>query len=175
MADGLLLSRFIIDGLKEAHIDIVAGVPESLLKTTYYALENEPDLQYIPVATEADLPGIVAGAYLGGKRAVMIMENSGIRQCCEPLARFAYTHHMPMVMLMAFRGGFPEYNYWGHAHAQVMGPLLDALRIPYWFVERLDDIKPRLRGAWIHADSSQWPLALVFTGECVEVPTYAQV
>lgn len=167
-------AALIVEGLKEAQVSIVAGLPESLLKSTYPALAADPAIHYVRVASESDMPGIVAGAYLGGKRAVMIMENSGLRQCCEALARFSFTHHMPLVFLMAFRGGFPEYNWWGHAHAQNMEPILNALRIPFWFIDKLEDIKPRLRRAWIHADSSQWPLALVFTGECVEVAPYAK-
>jgi len=172
-ADTHPAATLIVDGLKEAGVDIVACLPESLLKSTYRLLQREEDLRFIPVSNEADMPGIVVGAYLGGKRAVMMMENSGLRQSCEPIARFAFTHHMPIVMMMAFRGGFPEYNWWGHAHAQTMEPILHALRIPFWLVQRQDEIKSRIKGAFVHADSSQWPVALVFTGECVEVPPYA--
>src|SRR5260370_1741614 len=48
-------------------------------------------------------------------------------------------------------------------------PFLNALRIPFRFIARPDDIKPAIRKAYYHADSSNWPVAMVFTGECVEV------
>ena len=164
-----------ISGLKEAGVSVVTSLPESLLKSLYGRLAADPDIRYIPVSNEGDLPGIAAGCYLGGKKAVILMENSGLRQLCEPLARLSQTHQLPLVMVMSFRGDLGEYNYWGHTHSQTMEPLLRALNIPYRFVRRTDEIKPMLRKSWVHADSSQWPVALVMTDDCVETPAYATV
>src|SRR5262249_51106509 len=97
-------AELIIHGLKEAKVEIVASLPESLLKKLYPMLAQDEHIRYIQVSSEIDLPGIVAGAYFGGKRAVMVMENSGIRQACEPLARLLFGHRIPLVMLMPHRG-----------------------------------------------------------------------
>lgn len=166
-------AELLIEGLREAKVEIVTAVPESLLKSVYRFLPNQPAIRYIPCSSESEMPGIVAGAYLGRKRAVMIMENSGLRQGCESLTRLSYAARVPMVLIMAFRGDFGEANWWGHNHAQTMEPILQALRFPYWIVRNLPDIKPSIKKAWIHADSSQWPVALVFSGECVEI-SYAE-
>lgn len=166
-------AQLIIEGLKEAGVSIVTAVPESLLRGFYQSVAEDPDIQYIPASNEADMPGILVGAYLGGRRAVMAMENSGLRQACEPIGRFSFTYHMPIVMMMPFRGDWGEYNWWGHNHAQTMEPILKALRIPYRVVRRLDEIKPNIKRAWRHAETSQWPVAIIFSGECVEVPSYA--
>lgn len=165
-------AQLFVEGLKEAGVTIATAVPESMFKTVYRLLEEDPGIFYIQAANEAEMPGIAAGAYLGGKRAVMLMENSGIRQACEPIARFSFSHQIPMVMIMPFRGELGERNWWGHNHGQTMEPILNALRIPYWWVRRLDEIKPALRRAQTHIDTSQWPVALIFTGECAEVLPY---
>jgi hypothetical protein len=55
-----------------------------------------------------------------------------------------------------------------------MEPILNALRIPFRFISRLEEIKPSIKKAFYHADSSNWPVAMVFTGECVEVPSHAK-
>jgi sulfopyruvate decarboxylase subunit alpha len=154
--------------LHRADVRLVAAVPESLLKAVFAALPHEPGIRYVRASNEADLPGIVAGAYLGGMRALMMMENSGLRQACEPIARFSHAHHLPLVMAVSHRGDFGETNWWGHNHHQVMVPLLDALRIPLRVVDRLDRVEPELRRAFVHADASQWPVCLAFAGECVE-------
>jgi sulfopyruvate decarboxylase subunit alpha len=166
-------ARLFVAGLHEANVSVVAALPESLLKSIYRECESDQKLRYVLVSNEADLPGIAAGTYLAGKRAVMIMENSGIRQCCEPVARLAFCHGMPLVMVMSYRGEFGERNWWGHNHSQVMGNLLDALRIPYRMISRLEEIKPSISKAFTHADASQWPVALVLTGECTEQQSYA--
>ena len=161
-------ARLFVEGLHDAGVSLVAALPESLLKSIYRECELDPKIQYVLVSNEADLPGIVAGSYLAGKRGLMIMENSGIRQCCEAVARFAFCHAMPLVMVMSYRGEFGERNWWGHNHSQVMGNLLTTLRIPCQFVSRLQDIKPSIGKAFTHADASQWPVALVMSGECTE-------
>lgn len=162
-----------IDGLHNAGVTLVAALPESLLEHVYRQLPTTDGIRYITVSNEAELPGIVAGAYLGGKRALMIMENSGLRQACEPIARFAFSHHMPLTMVMTYRGDWGEPNWWGHNHAQTMEPLLNALRIPYRIVNRIDQLNWAIDGAFRHADASQWPVALVLTGACVNGPTDA--
>ncbi len=161
-------AELLVDGLKEADVSIVASLPESLLKKAYPLLQSDKDIRYIGVSSELDLPGIVAGAYFGGKRAVMIMENSGVRQACEPLARLIFGHRIPMVMIMPHRGDLGEDVWWGHGHSETMVPVLDALKIRYWRVSRLGEIKPAIRKAMLHADAGQVAVALIFEGECRE-------
>ena len=166
-------ARLFVEGLKEADVSIVTALPESLLASVYRLCASDNAIRYIQVSNEADMPGICAGTYLAGKRALMIMENSGIRQCCEPVARLAFQHALPMVMAMSYRGEWGEQNWWGHNHAQTMAPILDALRIPHRLVTEPDEIKPAIKRAFKHADGSNWPVALVFSGNCVERPAYA--
>jgi sulfopyruvate decarboxylase subunit alpha len=161
-------ARTFMEGLKEAGVSVVAALPESLLAGIYRECAKDNAIRYVMVSNEADLPGIVAGCYLVGKRALMIMENSGLRQACEPLARFALGRSVPMVMVVSFRGDLGERNWWGHNHAQTMIPILEALRITYRIISKLDELKPAIGKAFLHADSSQMPVALVLTGECVE-------
>jgi sulfopyruvate decarboxylase subunit alpha len=165
--------ELLIHGLKQAKVEIVACLPESLLKEVYPMLEREKQIRYIPVSSEIDLPGIVAGAYFGGKRAVMIMENSGVRQACEPLARLIFGHRIPLVMIMPHRGDLGEDVWWGHGHSETMLPILEALRIRYWFVNRLEEIVPSIQKALTHADAGQVAVALIFGGECREAPAHA--
>ena len=168
-------AKLFIEGLKDAGVSVVGAVPESLLAGVYRACARDNALRYIPVTNEAELPGICAGTYLAGKKAIMVMENSGLRQACEPIARFAFCHAMPIVMAMSFRGEWGERNWWGHNHAQTMEPILNAMRIPFRFISKLEQIKPSIKKAYYYADSSNWLVAMVFTGECVEVPSYEKV
>jgi sulfopyruvate decarboxylase subunit alpha len=157
-----------LQGLKQANVKIVASLPESLLKKVYPMLAADKDIRYVQVSSELDLPGIVAGAYFGGKRAVIIMENSGLRQAAEPIARLTFGHRIPMVMIMPHRGDLGEDVWWGHGHSETMVPMLDALRIRHWNVYRLEEIVPSIEKALLHADAGQVAVALIFGGECRE-------
>jgi hypothetical protein len=55
----------------------------------------------------------------------------------------------------------------------IEAPILEALRIPHRLVTEPDEIKPAIKRAFKHADGSNWPVALVFSGNCVERPAYA--
>jgi sulfopyruvate decarboxylase subunit alpha len=165
-------ARLLVEGLNEAGVSLVAAVPDSHMSGLHRLLREQNKIRYVLAGNEADLPGICAGAYFGGKKALMIMENSGLRQACEPISRFAFTHHVPMVMIMSYCGDFGERNWWAINHAQTMEPLLQALRIPYRVLSDPNEIKPSVKRAFMHADSSQWPVALAFTGDCLEVPAY---
>jgi sulfopyruvate decarboxylase TPP-binding subunit len=157
-----------MDALADARVQLVAALPESKLKHVYRRLWSQTDIRYVTVTNEAELPGIVAGAYLGGMRSLMMMENSGLRQACEPIARFALSHQVPMVMVVPYRGDLGETNWWGHSHAQTMEPLLAALRVPFWHVRELRELSPMISGALDHAASSQLPVALILGGDCVD-------
>jgi sulfopyruvate decarboxylase subunit alpha len=167
VTDGTAYVDVFIDALREADVTIAAALPESHFKSLYHRLEDTEGIHYVPVSSESELPGIVCGAYLGGKRAVMIMENSGLRQACEALARLT-RFGLPMVMLMPFRGDLGEKNWWAHNHRETMEPLLEALKIPFWYVRRLADVKSTIARAYTHANSAMWPVALIFTDETLE-------
>ncbi len=163
-----------MEALKEADVNVVTALPESLLATINRLCEADNAIRYIPVSNEAEMPGICAGAYLAGKRALMMMENSGLRQACEPIARFAFQNSMPMVMVMSYRGEWGEQNWWGHNHTLTMEPILKSLRIPFRYVLEIADIKPAITRAFKHADGSNGPVAVIMGGNCCEVPAYAK-
>ena len=55
-------AELMLQGLKEADVSIVTALPESLLKSLYRLLAADPDIRYVLVANEGEMPGIAAGA-----------------------------------------------------------------------------------------------------------------
>ncbi len=102
-----------MEGLKEAGVSIVCYLPDSHLKELYEAIVADPELRSVCVTNEGEGVAICGGVWTSGKRAVMIMENSGIRVASEPLARMGLGHGIPVVMIMSYRGEFGERNWWG--------------------------------------------------------------
>ncbi len=158
----------IIQGLKEAGVSIVCALPESHLKQVYVKASQDPAFRYIPVTNEGEGTSIAAGVWLTGKKAVMIMENSGLRMATESLSRLGLSHGIPVVLLMSYRGDMGEPNWWGVAHGITMEPLLNALRIPYVVVRKEDEIVKAIVKAHRLADSSKYHTAVVFSGEVIE-------
>ena len=157
-----------LGGLREAGVKIACFLPDSLLRELYPALVDAEDIRAIPATNEGEGATICAGVWLSGKKAVLVMENSGIRSAAEPLARLGLGAKIPVVMVMSFRGDIGEPNWWAIPHGITMEPMLNALRIPYRIVHKVEDIRPSIKKAFITAYSSMNHCAVVLADECTD-------
>ncbi|MFQ5914478.1 MAG: thiamine pyrophosphate-binding protein [Nitrospinota bacterium] len=158
----------ILQGLKEAGVSIVCTLPDSYLEEVYRKVAADPDFEHVGVTNEWEGASIAAGVWLTGKRAALIMENSGLRVATEPLARLGLTHGIPVVMLMGYRGDVGEDQWYAIPHGITMEPLLHALRIPYVIVRREGEIKRAILNAYKTADNSKYHVAVAFSGEIAQ-------
>ncbi|HEX7053173.1 MAG TPA: hypothetical protein VF211_04465 [Burkholderiales bacterium] len=156
------LAGLVLQGLKQARVQVMASLPDSLLRGVYNAAMQDKQIRYIPVTNEAEGAAVAAGSWAGGKRAVLIMENSGLRVACEALARIGLVNTLPVVMLMGYRGDVGERVHWGVNHGLTMEPLLNALRIPYIMIEREEDIVPRIVRGVVHGANTHYHVAIIF-------------
>ena len=157
----------VITGLKRAGVSIVCYLPDSLLKELYPALDADPDIRTIPVTNEGEGAAICGGVFLSGKRAVLVMENSGLRAAMEPLARMGLGAGIPVVMLMSYRGELGENNWWAIPHGITMEPLLDALRTPYRVVRETAGIEQAIVDAFAWSYNAYYHSAIALGGEVV--------
>ncbi len=157
----------VIQGLKEAGVSVVCYLPDSLLKELYPALDRDPDIRTIPVTNEGEGAAICGGVWLSGKRAALVMENSGLRAATEPLARLGLGAGIPVIMLMSYRGDLGESNWWAIPHGQSMEPILQALRVPYRLVYEEEKIKQAILDAYKSAYTAYYHTAVVLAGSIV--------
>jgi len=157
----------VIRGLKRAGVSVASYLPESLMKELYPALDADPDIRTIPVTNEGEGAAIAAGVFLSGKRAVLVMENSGIRAAAEPLARVGLGAGIPVVMIMSYRGELGEANWWAIPHGITMEPMLDALRTPYRIVREVAEIEQAIVDAYRWSYARYHHSAVVLGGSVV--------
>ncbi len=157
----------VLRGLKRAGVSIACYLPDSLFKELYPALDADPDIRTIPVTNEGEGAAICGGVFLSGKRAVLVMENSGLRASVEPLARMGLGAGIPVVMLMSYRGELGENNWWAIPHGITMEPVLNALRIPYQVVRDEAAIGRAIEDAYHSAYASYYHTAVVLGGSLV--------
>lgn len=157
----------VIRGLKGAGVSVACYLPDSLFKPLYPALDADPDIRTIPVTNEGEGAAICGGVFLSGKRAVLVMENSGLRASVEPLARMGLGAGIPVVMLMSYRGELGENNWWAIPHGITMEPVLQALRVPYSIVREEEAIERAIADAYASAYASYYHTAVVLGGSIV--------
>src|ERR1700748_1361894 len=151
----------VIAGLKAAGVSVVCYLPDSLFKELYPALDQDPDIRTIQVTNEGEGAAICGGLFLSGKRAALIMENSGLRASIEPLARMGLGAGIPVIMLMSYRGELGENNWGAIPHGVTMEPLLNAMQIPYRVVRDEAEIGQAIVDAYTWAYAAYYHTAIV--------------
>jgi sulfopyruvate decarboxylase TPP-binding subunit len=126
------VSSTLLDLLLDAGFDFFSGVPDSTLRTLLAEAEARPDVQYVPAVSEHVAVGLAAGAYLGGRRTALFLQNTGLALAINPLATLIAIYRLPLLLIVGWRGAdatdSPEHRVIGATTL----PLLEALRIPYF-------------------------------------------
>jgi len=159
------VTRAIVEGLHDAGIDFVSYLPESWLHDAYDALLADDRFEVVLGTNEGECVAICAGAWLGGRKAAAIFENSGLRVAAETLARLGIGHGIPVLMIMPFRGDLGDRDWWAQPHGLTLVPVLEALGIRYRIVREAADVRPSITRAWQTVHSSKSPVAIVLGGE----------
>jgi sulfopyruvate decarboxylase subunit alpha len=97
-------SEAIYDGLKDIGIDFIVSVPCVNLSRILNMVDDDPDIMHVPVTREEEGIGICAGAYLGGKRPAILMQNSGLGNSVNALKSLMELYEFPLIMVMSHRG-----------------------------------------------------------------------
>lgn len=157
-------AKLLVEEMKAAGISFVACLPDSGFKDLYFLCQDDPDFQFVPVTNEGEGVAVAAGAWLGGKKALMFMENTGLRVASEALARLSIGIDIPVLLLMSYRGSIGDGNWWAETHGVVMEPMLKALRIPYLILEKDEDIKGSLQRALKSMFATKHHVAVIIGG-----------
>lgn len=97
-------SEAIFDALKDTGIDFIVSVPCVNLSKILNMIDDDEDIIHIPVTREEEGIGICAGAYLGGKKPAILMQNSGLGNSINALKSLTQLYEMPLLMIMSHRG-----------------------------------------------------------------------
>jgi sulfopyruvate decarboxylase alpha subunit len=65
----------------------------------------------VPLTTEEEGIGLAAGAWLGGERAALLMQSSGVGNCVNALTLVSNCV-FPLLMIVTMRGERGEFNPW---------------------------------------------------------------
>jgi phosphonopyruvate decarboxylase len=88
--------------LKDTGFDFYSGVPCSFLKDLINYAINE--CEYVMATNEGDAVAISSGAALGGRKAVVLMQNSGLTNATSPLTSLNYSFRLPVLGFVSLRG-----------------------------------------------------------------------
>jgi phosphonopyruvate decarboxylase len=93
-----------VEAARQRGVEWYAGVPCSFLTSFINYVINDDQLTYISSANEGDALATAAGAAIGGKRACVLMQNSGLGNAVSPLTSLTYVFRIPLLLICTHRG-----------------------------------------------------------------------
>jgi len=97
--------------LKSQRVRQVSYVPDAGHKRLIELCHADKSMAVVPLTTEEEGIGLAAGAWLGGERAALLMQSSGVGNCVNALT-LAANCKFPLLMLITMRGEKGETNPW---------------------------------------------------------------
>jgi len=155
-------SEVIYNNFRRSRIRQVGYVPDAGLSKLIKFCQNDPEIADVVLTTEEEGVGLIAGAALGGQRAALLMQSSGVGNCVNMFSLVKQCR-FPCLIVVTMRGEYAEFNPWQVS----MGSMTEAsLKMCGFLVYRInesedvDDVVPA--ACDICFDSSQ-PVAVILS------------
>ena len=123
-------SQSLMQALKRHGANFFVSVPCKLLAELIVLLKRDSDITYLPVAREEEGVGVCTGAYLSGRRPVMVMQNTGIGNSVAALCSLALYYQIPLLMIISHRGMPGERIGAQVPMGNAVKPILDLIGVP---------------------------------------------
>ncbi|MDG2167759.1 MAG: thiamine pyrophosphate-binding protein [Opitutales bacterium] len=158
----MLSASKIIDALKDQGVTHVVGLADNLCRVLFLELQEEASMEVVHVSREGEAYAIASGLYLGGKKPVVLIQNTGLLESGDAYRGTSWRMEIPQVMLIAYRGFNsldPEVDR-KDSVAEFTEPTLKAWNIPYKVMLGDDDI-PMIERAFKIAENTSKPAAVL--------------
>ena len=138
----------------------IAYVPDAGHTRLITLCAGDPAMRSVPLTTEEEGVALLAGAWLGGERGVLLMQSSGVGNCVNMLS-LTQACRLPLLMLITMRGEWGEFNPWQLHMGQRTARTLELCGA---IVHRLDEAhraQDTVRAAGVMAFEGQMPVAVL--------------
>ncbi len=163
----------IYDALKQMDVRQIAYVPDAGHARLLKLCEADNAMRMVPLTTEEEGVSLAAGAWLGGERAVMLIQSSGVGNCINMIS-LANTCRFPLLMVISMRAQHREFNPWQKPMGQATRPALEAMGVTVTEVDDPDQVGREVRSAGEQAYG--WPdmMAVLLHQSLMPVKTFGK-
>ncbi len=136
----------IFAALKAADIRQVGYVPDAGHSRLIEMCRADPDMRAVVLTSEEEGIGLAAGAWLGGQRAALLMQSSGVGNCINLLS-LTKSCRFPLTMLVTMRGEWAEFNPWQVPMGTKTQAALELMDVLVYRVEHAIDVRDTVAAA----------------------------
>jgi len=152
----------IYDVLKEIDVRQVVYVPDAGHSLLIERCLADPGIKAGPLTNEFEAVGMCAGAWLGGEKAVALMQSSGVGNIVNALGLIR-SCGFPLLMLITMRGEWGEFNPWQLPMGQATPHVLEAAGVIVNRAALPEEVVDVVRASAALAFNSYCPVAVLIS------------
>ena len=130
-------------------------------------------MKAVPLTTEEEGVAMLAGAWLGGRRGVLLLQSSGVGNCVNMLSLIR-TCRFPLLMLVTMRGQWGEFNPWQVPMGQTASDVLRLAGVIVRQVDRQEEVGETVLAALRMAFLGPAACAVLISQRVVGIKTFGR-
>ncbi|HEY2595634.1 MAG TPA: hypothetical protein VGK33_17215 [Chloroflexota bacterium] len=157
----------VVDALLNCGVSHVVWLVDSETGALYDALtsaEQQGRLTTIPICREGEAIPVSLGLLIGGRKPVVIIQNTGLLESGDSLRGQALDLELPIVMMIGYRGWKPDKTRITDSAATYLEPVLDAFGVPHEMLSGAN-FRELIPDAFRRAEERKAPVAILVPAE----------
>jgi sulfopyruvate decarboxylase alpha subunit len=159
--------------LQAARVTIVGYVPDAGHAHLIQAAHADPGMTAVVLTTEEEGIALASGAWLGGQRAVLLMQSSGVGNCINMLS-LPISCRMPFLTLVTMRGEWGEFNPWQVPMGTATPHVLAQAGVHVRRADQADDVAEMVAASAALAFDSHIPVAVLFSQRLIGAKVFVK-
>ncbi|MGH8765968.1 MAG: phosphonopyruvate decarboxylase [Burkholderiales bacterium] len=159
--------------LVESRVKLVGYVPDAGHKRLIELCLADRSMKSVVLTTEEEGIGLASGAWLGGARATLLMQSSGVGNCINALGMLRECR-IPLLMVVTMRGQFGEFNPWQVPMGQATPAVLSAMGVVVHEANSVEQIKPAVSAAARLAYGSYQAVAVLISQGVIGIKSFQE-
>jgi len=148
--------------LKEHGVAQISYVPDAGHSRLIELSHADPAIKTTVLTTEEEGVALSAGAWLGGERAALLMQSSGVGNCINMLSLLS-SCRFPLLTLVTMRGEWAEFNPWQIPMGKATAQAFEIMGVTVFRLERAEDAAEVVSAATSLAFESDQPIAILIS------------
>ena len=136
-------------------------MPDAGLTRLIERCREDNAIETVMCATEEEGIGLAAGAWLGGQKAAVLMQSSGVGNTINAIASLITSAHFPLFSVVTMRVQWGEGNPWQVPMGQAVRPVLEAVGVKVFQADTADDVAPMIEAGLRMAFSTDQAVAVL--------------
>ena len=132
-----------------------------------------PSMRAVPLTTEEEGIALLAGAWVGGQRGVLLMQSSGVGNCINMFS-LTQIFRFPFLTLVTMRGEWGEFNPWQVPMGSTTPAVLELSGIKVLRASHPDEVREVVEAAAGQAYNACTPTAVLLSQRLIGAKVFVK-